>query len=370
MATAGLFAPLQIGPLWLRNRIAMAPMTREMASEGVPSPAMKRYYERRAKGGVALVIGEGATVDVCGRFSTAVPHFSGDRALAVWADIVAAVHAEGAAFFPQLWHVGAFSPTMVDMGQDDSGEPPRLSPSGLAAPGRPHGRAMAPADIDATIAAFAAAAAAAYRMGCDGVEVHAAHGYLPDQFLWTGTNARDDRYGSSIAGRTRFAAELVCAIKQETAPQFPVSLRISQWKQLDYGARIATDPAELAAMVEPLTNAGVDIFHCSTRRFWEAEFVGDPRNLSGWVRALSGRPTITVGSVTLGVDFKAAGGKAHAASSPEHIALLEAGLARGDYDMVAIGRALLANPDWANLVAAGRADTLRAFDRAVLMTLD
>ena len=267
-------------------------------------------------------------------------------------------------------HVGGFAPALIGMAESLPAGIERLSPSGLAAPGHPFGRAMTTGEIDATIAAFARAAAAARAIGADGIEIHGAHGYLPDQFLWSGTNARDDRWGGSAAGRMRFAVELVRTVKAATAPDFPLSLRLSQWKQLDYAARLAIDPGELAALVEPLANAGVDLFHCSTRRFWEPEFAGDPRNLAGWVRALSGRPTITVGSVTLATDFKAPGGKTHAEPAAKHIAMLEAGLARGDFDLVAIGRALLANPDWVRTVAAGRARDLAAFDRAVLKTLD
>ena len=370
MSSSLLFAPFQLGPLTLRNRVVMAPMTREMAPGGVPTAAMAAYYARRAAGGVGLVISEGAPPCAAGAFGSAVPRFWGEDALAGWRCDVAAVHAEGAAFFPQLWHVGGFAPALIGMAESLPPGTERLSPSGLAAPGRACGRAMTVAEIDATIAAFAQAAAAARAIGADGIELHAAHGYLPDQFLWSGTNARDDAWGGSAAGRMRFAVELVRAVKAATAPDFPVSVRLSQWKQLAYAARLAADPGELAALVEPLAAAGVDIFHCSTRRFWEPEFAGDSRNLAGWVRALLGRPTMTVGSVTLATDFKAPGGKIHAVPAAEHIALLEAGLARGDFDLVAIGRALLANPDWVRTVAAGRAGDLAAFDRAVLETLD
>lgn len=370
MSSSPLFASFQIGSLTLRNRIAMAPMTREMAPGGVPTAAMAAYYARRAAGGVGLVISEGAPPCPAGAFSSAVPRFWGGEALAGWRRVVAAVHAEGAAFFPQLWHVGGFAPALIGMAESLLAGIERLSPSGLAAPGHPLGRAMTTGEIDATIEAFGRAAAAARAIGADGIEIHSAHGYLPDQFLWSGTNTRDDAWGASAAGRMRFAVELVRTVKAATAPDFPLSLRLSQWKQLDYAAQLAANPGELAALVEPLAAAGVDLFHCSTRRFWEPEFTGDPRNLAGWVRALSGRPTMTVGSVTLATDFKAPGGKVHAAPVAKHIAMLEAGLARGDFDLVAIGRALLANPDWVRTVAAGRAGDLAAFDRAVLETLD
>lgn len=364
-----LFSTLAVGPVRLRNRVVMAPMTREMAPHGVPTEAMARYYARRAAGGVGLILTEGTPPDIAGQFGAQVPRFFGADALHGWRLVVDAVHAHGAAIFPQLWHVGAFTPSMIGMAETMDPSTPRVSPSGLAAPGRPFGQAMSAAAIDATIDAFARAASAARDLGFDGVEVHGAHGYLPDQFLWSGTNLRRDAYGGDATARARFACELVAAIKSCAGRDFPVSFRLSQWKQLDYTARLAASPAALAAIVQPLARAGVDLFHCSTRRFWEPEFAPDPRTFAAWVRTLSGVPTITVGSVTLGTDFKAPDGKVSAAVVGEHLAMLEEGLAQGHFDLVAIGRALLSNPDWAHLVGSGHAHELVAFDRRVLAEL-
>lgn len=347
----------------------MAPMTRERACHGVPTDEMARYYARRAEGGVALIITEGTPPDAAGSFGSTVPRFYGDDALQGWRKVVDSVHRHGAAIFPQLWHVGAFSPSMIGMSDSLGPGLVRLSPSGLAAPDRPFGLAMTDRQISDTIQAFGRAAGAARELGFDGVEIHGAHGYLPDQFLWSGTNRRDDRYGGDATGRVRFACELVAALKAEAGPDFPVSFRLSQWKQLDYGARIARTPQELADLVEPLAASGVDLFHCSTRRFWEPAFEGDGRSLAAWVRTLSGRPVMTVGSVTLATDFKAPTGKVHAEVAREHLHLLEQGVAEGHHDMVAIGRALLSNPDWVHRVQAGQADRLAAFDRSVLDTL-
>lgn len=360
-----LFEPFAVGPLRLRNRIAMAPMTRECAPGGVPTEAMADYYARRAAGGTGLIITEGIAPDEAGQFGASVPRLFGEDAIPGWRMVVDAVHAESAAILAQLWHVGAFTPSMV--GMTDSLQVERLSPSGLAAPGRPFGRAMRDADIAYTLASFVDAAEAAQMAGFDGIEIHGAHGYLIDQFLWSATNIRDDRYGRTPS---RFARELVRAIRATTGPDFVIALRLSQWKQLDYSARIAADPAELAAIVEPLAHAGVDLFHCSTRRFWEPAFAGDDRTLAGWVKALSGKPTITVGSVTLDVDFKAPGGKVAAHAQTDHIALLERGIERGWSDLVAIGRAMIANPDWVRLVEAGQADRLKAFTGEMLETLN
>lgn len=361
-----LLTPIVIGTRVVPNRVAMAPMTREQAPGGVPTPAIADYYARRAAGRVGLIITEGVGVNRAGSFGSSIPRLYGPDVAAGWREVTAAVHAHGSLIIAQLWHVGAFCPSLIGMEASWSAATERLSPSGVAAPGRPFGRAMTIAEIESTIADFAAAAAAARAAGFDGVELHAAHGYLIDQFLWAETNQRSDRYGGTAERRLTFALELVRAVRAATAPDFIVSLRLSQWKQLDYGARLADDPQQLAAIVVPLAEAGVDLFHASTRRFWEPEFAGDPRNLAGWIRALSGKPAMTVGSVTLGTDFKEPSGKIRADVALDHLDLIEAGLAGGDWDMIAIGRALLANPDWVRLVAAGHSDELRIFEKPML----
>ena len=364
---SALFEPLVLGPLALRNRIVMAPMTRERATDGAPGPDMLAYYARRAQGGVGLIITEGMPPDAAGAFGATVPRFYGPQR-EHWRAVVEAVHAQGARILPQLWHVGAFDPSLIGMG--DSAVIERLSPSGLAAPGRPLGRAMRDADIADTLAAFASAAAAARDLGFDGVEIHGAHGYLPDQFLWAGTNRRTDAWGGDLLGRTRFAAELVRACRQSTAPDFPIVFRFSQWKQLDYEARLADNPQQLQLLLGALADAGVDIFHCSTRRYWQPAFDGDDRSLAAWTRHLSGKPVIAVGSASLDNEFKSALGKVRAEIAPLDIHRMAAGLARGDYDLIAMGRALIANPDWVRQVQAGRQDSLRTFTKDMLATLD
>ena len=364
---SALFEPLVLGRLALRNRIVMAPMTRERATDGAPGPDMLAYYTRRAQGGVGLIITEGMAPDAAGAFGATVPRFFGAQR-ARWRAVVDAVHAQGARILPQLWHVGAFDPSLIGMG--DSAVIERLSPSGLAAPGRPLGRAMQEADIADTVAAFADAAAAARDLGFDGIEIHGAHGYLPDQFLWAGTNRRSDAYGGDLRGRTRFVAELVQACRRSTAADFPIVFRYSQWKQLDYAARLAENPQELQQLLQALVDAGVDIFHCSTRRYWEPAFEGEDRSLAAWTRHLSGKPVIAVGSASLNNEFKSALGKVRAEIEPQDIRRMAAGLERGDYDLIAMGRALIANPDWVHQVQAGRLDRLRTFTKDMLDTLD
>jgi 2,4-dienoyl-CoA reductase-like NADH-dependent reductase (Old Yellow Enzyme family) len=360
-----MMSALKVRHVTLRNRVVMAPMTRECARDGVPTAEMAAYYARRAAGGAALIITEGTAPDASGSFGSGVPNFFGSAALAGWQAIGDAVHGHGAAILAQLWHVGGFTPSMVGM-RDSVAASTRLSPSGLAAPGRPLGRSMSEEDIERTIAAFANAAAAARHMGFDGIEIHGAHGYLPDQFLWAGTNCRTDRYGGGLASRTRFATELVRACRHALGAEGVLSFRLSQWKQLDYAARIADTPDELGIIVEALTDAGVDLFHCSSRRYWEPAFADSELSLAGWVKRLSGKPSVAVGSVTLGNDFKSARGKQESAIAPQQVEDLEQRLERGEFDLIAIGRALLANANWVELVRSGRLQDLKAFSKAHL----
>src|SRR5690606_24346947 len=147
------------------------------------------------------------------------------------------------------------------------------TPSGLNAPGQQVGEPMSEEAIADTVAAFARAAADAKALGFDTLEIHGAHGYLIDQFFWPDTNLREDRYGgATIAERSRFAAEVVAAMRAAVGPDYPILLRVSQWKQQDYTARLAHNPAEMEQWLAPLVAAGVDVLHCSQRRYWEPEF--------------------------------------------------------------------------------------------------
>ena len=189
------------------------------------------------------------------------------------------------------------------------------------------------------------------------VEVHGAHGYLIDQFFWEGTNHRDDRYGGpTIAARSRFAAEVVREIRAAVGPAFPLILRVSQWKQQDYRVRLTHSPEEMAGWLVPLVEAGVDILHCSQRRFWTPEFPeidGESGlNFAGWAKKLTGALAISVGSVGLDGDFlQVFNGQR---SEPANIDGLIERMEREEFDMIAVGRALITNPDWALKVRSGK----------------
>ena len=227
---------------------------------------------------------------------------------------------------------------------------------------------MTDAEVADAIKAFADAAGTAKRLGFDAVELHGAHGYLIDQFFWDGTNAREDAYGSKgLPGRARFAGDILRAVRKEVGPDFPVIIRISQWKQQDYEVKLAETPAELEAWLGVLTEGGADMIHCSQRRFWEPEFEGSDLNFAGWAKKLTGVPTITVGSVGLSGEFVAA--FAGEGSKPASLEELERRLDRGDFDLVAVGRAVLQDADWTRKIREGRTDELLAFERSALATL-
>jgi len=353
-STAALFRPFQLKGLALQNRIVMAPMTRSHSPQGVPGADVAAYYRRRADGGVALIVTEGTFVDhpVAG-FDPKVPHFYGDRALAGWRRVAEQVHAAGGLIFPQLWHVGM----VVSPGQELQ---PGVKPIGPSN--------MTQADIDTVIDAFAKSAQSAKELGFDGVELHGAHGYLIDQFFWEGSNQRTDKYDGDLVSRTRFAAEIIGEVRRRVGPDYPLALRYSQWKLQDFEAKLARTPEELDRFLRPLVDAGVDAFHCSQRRFWEREFPESDLNLAGWTKKLTGKPSITVGSVTLNEDLMTSFGTACTAGVAGIDNLLDR-LDRDEFDLVAIGRSLIVNPEWPGIIRKGALNQLLPFNRSVLSEL-
>src|SRR5579872_3552070 len=365
MAAEALFQPFEFKGLQLPNRVVMAPMTRSQSPGGIATPDVAAYYARRAAAGVGLIVGEGTGVARPASLNDPnIPKFHGEAELEAWGKVAEAVHAAGGLMAPQLWHVGAIRSRREDWAPPG----PYDSPSGVSRPGHRFGDPMTDAEIADAIAAFAGAAADARRLGFDAVELHGAHGYLIDQFFWDGTNERDDAFGGpSIGERARFAAEILKAVRAAVGPDFPVIIRLSQWKQQDFEVKLAAKPADMAAWLGPLAEAGADAFHCSQRRFWEPEFEGSDLNFAGWAKKLTGKVAITVGSVGLTGEFIASyGGEA---SKPASLDELLRRLERGDFDLVAVGRALLQDPNWAKKVHEGRTDELMDFDRSAMATL-
>lgn len=364
-AAAILSRPFDLRGLTISNRIVMSAMTREFSPGGVPGADVARYYARRAAGGVGLIITEGTFIshDSAGNTVTA-PHLYGEEPLAGWKKVVEEVHRAGGKIFAQPAHVGV--QRLPGTGPFPHAQ--TVGPSGIGLDGSPLGKVMTQNDLDSVIASFAEAAAAAERVGFDGVEVHGAHGLLIDQFLWEGTNRRADKYGGDPVARTRFAAEVVAACRAAVSADFPIVFRHSQWKQDNYDARVATTPQELEAILTPLAEAGVDAFHSSTRRYWVPEFEGSDLNLAGWAKKVTGLPTISVGSVGLNGAFKPgfeSGGQTTVAGIENLLDRLE----RDEFDLIAIGRALIANPEWVNKVLSGAAEDLVPFTKDQVATL-
>jgi 2,4-dienoyl-CoA reductase-like NADH-dependent reductase (Old Yellow Enzyme family) len=365
--TNTLFRPFSLKTLNLRNRIVMAPMTRGMAPGGIPRERNAAYYRRRAEGQVGLILSEGTVIDrPVARNHPDVPSFYGDEPLAGWKGVIEAVHGAGGRMAPQLWHTGSTK------FQDWEPASPVESPSGLLAPDQPRGQAMSEQAIADTVAAFAKAAADAKRLGFDAVEAHGAHGYLIDQFFWSGTNLRTDRYGgATLKERARFAAEVVAAIRAAVGPDFPIILRVSQWKQQNYTVRLAETPELMADWLRPLVDAGVDILHCSQRRYWQAEFPEvdgeNGLNFAGWAKKLTGAATIAVGSVGLSQD-SASAFRGQGSESVSLDPLIER-MERDEFDLIAVGRALLSDPNWVLKTKGDDSEPLRGFEVGSLAEL-
>ena len=377
-----LFQPLQVRGLTLPNRIVMAPMTRNFSPRGVPGEDVAAYYRRRAEGGTGLIITEGVGVDHPAALGDAglgennLPHLYGDEALAGWKRVVESVHRAGGKIVPQLWHQGV----MRDPGTGPHPEAHSVRPSGLWGPaGRTSSidpgyiaRVQAPtqpmseSEIQDVIDAYGRSARHARELGFDGVAVHGAHGYLIDTFLWDETNRRTDSWGGDRRARTRFAAEVVRAIRREAGEALPIFFRFSQWKQQDFKARLAATPGELEEVLGPVSDAGVDVFDGSVRYFDRPEFEGSPLNLSGWARKITGKLAMAIGGIGLDRGFYESKRDGRAGGS-DNIELLMTRFGRGEFDLVAVGRALLNEPGWAHTLRRG--GELPAFDEARLKEL-
>ncbi|CAG9250939.1 12-oxophytodienoate reductase [Paraburkholderia unamae] len=363
-----LFRPYRLNTLDLPNRVVMAPMTRSLSPAGVPTAETAAYYRRRAAHGVGLIITEAAGIGrPAARNEPDMPQLHGEAALASWKTIVDEVHAAGGRIAPQLIHVGQ---KRSMLGADWTPPAPYESPSGLALTGQPAGRPMSDAEVAATIDAFARAAADAERIGFDGIELHGAHNYLINQFFSEDLNQRSDHYGgSTLLDRSRFAIEILQAIRAVVSPGFPVILRLSQWKPKDFNARLAPTPQVLETWLGALVDAGADAFHLSQQRFSQAAFpeFDAQLNLAGWAKKLTGVTAITVGSVGLIGDVyeSMAGKNAQATSLDDMLARLE----RDEFDLVAVGRPLLQDPAWLDKIRNNRVDTIADFTPAAFATL-
>jgi N-ethylmaleimide reductase len=325
-----LFSPVKLGPYVLSHRVVMAPLTRMRSEPGaVPGDLMVEYYSQRASNG-GLIISEATPVSIRGYGYAGAPGIYADRQIDGWRRVTDAVHAKGGRIFLQLWHVGRQSHTDLQ----PNGEAP-VAPSAIQADGRAYTRngevafsmprALEAREIPAIIEEFRAGAERALRAGFDGVEIHGANGYLPDQFLQDGSNKRTDAYGGSIENRARFLLEVTQGA-------------ISVWGSDRVGVRIApsgtygsmsdsTPAATFGYVAEQLDRLGIAYLHIVEPRIKGIEEIaeGQAPIAAHDLRPKFRRPLIAAGGFTKDA--------------------AEAILAAGGADLVAFGRHFISNPD-------------------------
>lgn len=346
-----IVTPFDMNHLKLKNRFALAPMTRVSATEtGSATDTMARYYERFAKGGFGLVITEGIYTDRL--FSQGYrfqPGITDEQQALAWRPVVDAVHRHGAAVIAQIMHAGALS--QGNRFVDGCAGPSSVRPKGeQMAFYRGEGqyrvpRAMSDEDIADAIAGFAQAAKRAVAMaGFDGVEIHGANGYLLDQFLTDSTNQRTDRWGGDIRQRLALTLEVVAEVKKVVGSA-PVGVRISQGKVNDFQHKWAEGEQGAEVVFSSLADAGVDFIHVTEYEAWQPAFSSNDASLVTLARRYA--PDVTL----------IANGGLHDEKRAEHV--IESGA-----DIIAVGKAALANPDLAQRLPERR--ELNEFDPSLL----
>lgn len=359
---SGLFEPLTIRGMSLRNRFVMPGMGRRAftADTGAPMPELWAYFARRAAGECALIITGAIAVDHPS--ATQKPHHGWitEPTLDAWAGCVKAVRDEGGEILIQLWHEGALR---SEEGSGPLAHYPTISPSGLVSPERANGRAATSAELEELRDAFVRSALMAADVGASGIELHACHGYLLDQFLWEKTNRRTDGYGgTAIESRARLHVEIIEAIRRRAPVDFVISVRFSQWKEVDYDAKIVDTPEELGRLVALFEGAGADVIHASARRFWSPEWPGSELGIAGWTKSMSSVPVIAVGSVGLDGDvMDTLAGAQPSATGEAGLHELVARFERGEFDLVSVGRSQLGDAQWVRKVREGRIGDIRPY---------
>ncbi|CAL95285.1 alkene reductase [Azoarcus olearius] len=333
-----LFDPIAAGDLQLANRIAMAPLTRNRAPNAVPAAITATYYAQRASAG--LLISEATAISQQGQGYADVPGLYGADQIAGWKKVTDAVHAAGGRIVVQLWHVGRVSHTSLQPG----GAAP-VAPSAIAAHTKTYiieadgkgsfvptstPRALDIEELPGIVEDYRRAARAAIEAGFDGVEVHAANGYLIDQFLRAGSNQRTDAYGGSIENRTRLLVEVMEAITAEIGAS-RTGIRISPVTPANDIAD--PDPQPLFThVVEQLAR-------------WPLAYVHVIEGATGGARDFQ-QGDQPFDYAALRAAYQAAGGKAAWMVNNGYTReLAEAAVAEGRADIVAFGKAFISNPD-------------------------
>lgn len=324
--TTRLFSPTKLGTYLLQNRIVMSPMTRNRAIGNVPNELMVEYYSQRASAG--LIITEGTSPSPNGLGYARIPGIFSPAQIAGWTSVVRAVHAKGARILLQLMHCGRIAhPLNLPAGAHI------LAPSAVAAAGeiytdaegmKPHPvpAAMTEADLKSTMQEFVQSAKNAVAAGFDGVELHAANGYLLEQFIRPNTNLRTDSYGGTIQNRARYVLEVAAAVTQAIGKD-KVGIRLSPFGVYNDMPLYDAMEADYTYLAERLSELGLVYLHIVDHSSMGAPVV--PDSMKQILRRKFRGSLILSG----GYDAVRA----------------EADLAAGHGDLIAVGRAFLANPD-------------------------
>jgi 2,4-dienoyl-CoA reductase-like NADH-dependent reductase (Old Yellow Enzyme family) len=345
-------APVAFGPHTLPNRLAVAPMTRVSATaDGTPTPEMADYYAAFVDGGFGLVFSEGIHPDdAASQGYLNQPGLVTAEHVAGWRTVTERVHAAGGRIIAQLMHAGALS--QGNRRDVATVAPSAVVPRGVMMPEYggagpwPRPRELTVAEIAEVVAGFAAAAGRAREAGFDGVEVHAANGYLLDQFLTDYTNLRTDGYGGPAEHRVRITAEVVAAIVA-AEPGLLVGVRLSQTKVNDFTHRWPDVRRTAEVIFRALAAAGADYLHIASegRNWLHTARLDDGSTITELARQVTGLPVV------------ANGGMADPAQARDV-------LVGGHADVLSIGHGALANPDLPRRLANGIEPD--RFDRAML----
>lgn len=348
--TESLFKPQKLAGVQLKNRLAVAPLTRVSGQDnGCIGPLMTEYYLAYAAGGFGLIITEGLYTDKL--FSQAYyrqPGLSDAEQAMSWKPVIDAVKAQGAKIIAQLMHAGALS--QYSAFKENTAAPSAVKPLGKQMPfyyGEGDYKvpeAMTADDIQSAIQGFVESALRAKEAGFDGVELHGANGYLLDQFLTAYTNQRTDNYGGNLDNRLSIFRQLITAVRQAVGNEFTVGIRFSQKKVNDTEYCWPEGEAAAAQTFRLVADCGVDYIHTTEPDMCEPAFEGS-ESLAALARRYSGLPVIANGGVM----------QANSA-----VKMLESEQA----DVISLGKAALVNPDWPDRVSKQR--SLREFDFAML----
>ena len=360
------FSPLQLGPLELKNRLVMAPLTRQVAEpDGTPTAEMAAYYARRARGGVAMIITEGTWQnDELGCVAyLSQPGCLTRRHIDGWRRVTDAVHAHGVPIILQLMHGGRVSdPRCLHEGQSPVSASATQSPGWVLYTDNekekhdrllegpwpqvtfPTARALTEAEIEQIADGFAQAAARGVEAGFDGVEIHGANGYLLYQFIHPTTNHRTDAYGGSPENNVRIA-NLTCArVREAIGPDKLITLRLSQDGVDAFTGAWPGGVAYARAVGTALKDCAADALHWSSFAWADNRDPDDATPMPKALKEASGKPVIVNGGIAEG---------AHA----------EAVLTTGAGDLCAVGRPLFAHPDWPHIIRSGEPYDWAPFDR-------